>query len=73
VSQAKLCKLSDKDIALLAVKALREKEAKEVTDVHVKTFVKIVKKYCEMSGERCSAESPCHHISGRLQSSFNEK
>jgi hypothetical protein len=68
-----LCKLSDRDLALIVIKLLQEKGAKEITDVNVKTFVKIVKKYCEMFRERCSAESPCHHASGRLQSSFNEK
>jgi hypothetical protein len=69
----KICKLSDKELALLILKVLQERGVKEVTDVHIKSFVKIVKKYCEMFGERCSAESPCHHASGRLQSSFNEK
>jgi hypothetical protein len=52
-----LCKLSDKDLALLAIKALREKGVKEITDVHVKAFVKIVKKYCEMFRGKCSVES----------------
>jgi pyruvate-formate lyase-activating enzyme len=47
VSQVKLCKLSDRDLALLAVKAMVEKGAREVTDVHVKSFVRIIKKYCE--------------------------
>jgi hypothetical protein len=42
-----LCKLSDKDLVLLAVKLMQERGVKEVTDIHVKTFVKIVKKYCE--------------------------
>jgi hypothetical protein len=56
--QVKLCKLSDKDLALLAVKLLNERGVKEVTDVNVKVFVRIVRKYCEMSGEKYSVESP---------------
>jgi len=44
---SKLCKLSDKELALLAIKAIQERGVKEVTDVHVNAFVKIVKKYCE--------------------------
>jgi hypothetical protein len=39
--------LSGRDLALIAIKLLQEKGAKEVTDVHVKTFMKIIKKYCE--------------------------
>jgi hypothetical protein len=46
--QVKLCRLGDRDLALIAIKLLQEKGAKEVTDVHVKSFVKIVKKYCEV-------------------------
>jgi len=69
----KICKLSDKELVLLVLKVLQERGAKEVTDVHVKSFVVIVKKYCEMFREKYSAESPCHHASGRLQSSLNEK
>ncbi|MCI4436303.1 MAG: hypothetical protein JHC33_05770 [Ignisphaera sp.] len=42
-----LCKLSDKDLALLAIKALKEKGAENITETHVKAFVRIVKKYCE--------------------------
>ena len=55
---SKLCKLSDKDLALLAIKLLNERGVKEVIDVHVKVFVRIVRKYCEMFRERRSAESP---------------
>jgi hypothetical protein len=53
-----LCKLSDKDLALLAIKVMQERGVKEVTYVHVKSFVKIVKKYCEVFIEKYSVESP---------------
>jgi hypothetical protein len=43
-----ICKLSDKDLSLLAIKVLREKGSKEVTDVHVKSFIMIIRKMCEM-------------------------
>ena len=42
----KLCKLGGRDLALITIKLLQEKGAKEVTDVHVEVFVRIVKKYC---------------------------
>ena len=71
--QAKLCKLGDRDLALIAIKLMQEKGAKEVTDVHVKVFVRIVKKYCEVFREKYSVESPCHHKSEQFPSSFNEK
>jgi hypothetical protein len=46
---------------------------REVTDVNVKSFVKIVKKYCEMFSEKYSAESPLHHKPEQFPSSFSEK
>jgi hypothetical protein len=45
-----LCRLSDKDLALLAIKLLQEKGAKEVTDVHIKSFITIIRKVCELVG-----------------------
>ena len=67
------CKLGGRDLALIAIKLMQEKGTKEVTDVHVETFVKIVKKYCKVFREKYSAESPCHHKSEQFPSSFNEK
>jgi hypothetical protein len=39
--------LSDRDLALLAVKVAQDKGIKNVAGVHVKVFVRIVKKYCD--------------------------
>jgi hypothetical protein len=58
VSQAKLCKLGDRDLALISIKVMQERGVENVTDVHVKSFVKIVKKYCDMFREKYSVESP---------------
>lgn len=68
-----LCKLSNKELVLLVLKVLQERGAKDVTDVYVKSFVVIVKKYCEMFREKYSVESPLHHKSEQFPSSFNEK
>ena len=73
VRQVKLCKLGGRDLALIAIKLMQEKGAKEITDVHVEVFVRIVNKYCEVFREEYSAESPCHHKSEQFPSSFNEK
>jgi len=35
----------------LAIKVMKEKGAKEATSIHVKAFVKIVRKYCEEIGK----------------------
>ena len=51
-----LCRLSDKELALLAIKLLSDRGAKEVSDAHVKSFMVIVRRYCEMLGEGDSHE-----------------
>jgi len=46
-----LCKLSNKELVLLAIKVLQERGAKKVTDTYIKSVVLIIRKMCELLGE----------------------
>ena len=47
----KLCQMSDKDLALIAVKLLQT-----TTEVHIEAFIKIVRDMCKKSNHASSLE-----------------